>query len=160
LPGRDAVDFDGVRDRIVHYCDENNLEYVSSVPVKNFKDAQGNLDDVKLIKAFNADTPLVFTPKNPIPADAVTASGSGLDPHISVTNAQIQSQRVADARKISVDKVKALIVQNTDEPQLGIFGDAGVNVLRLNLALDQAAPVAPATASPTTAPITAPTTNP
>jgi K+-transporting ATPase ATPase C chain len=156
LPGPDAVDFDGVQDRIVHYCDENHLDYVSSMPLKDFRDAQGNLDDVKLIKAFNADTPLVFTSKDPIPADAVTASGSGLDPHIGVANAQIQAGRVAEARKISVDKVKALIAENTDAPQLGILGQAGVNVLRLNLALDQVAPVAPPTPAPTTLPATEP----
>jgi K+-transporting ATPase ATPase C chain len=143
LPGPDAVDFDGVSDRIVHYCIDNNIPFESSQPLDGFKDKDGNLDDVKLIKAFNADMPLVFTPKQPIPADAVTASGSGLDPHISMANAQLQARRVADSRKVSVDKVKELIAQFTDAPQLGIFGDAGVNVMRLNLALDQVAPVAP-----------------
>jgi K+-transporting ATPase ATPase C chain len=71
-----------------------------------------------------------------VPADAVTASASGLDPHISVANAQIQAQRIADARKISVDRVKTLIQWNTEGPDLGIFGDPGVNVLKLNIALD------------------------
>ena len=97
LPGPDVVDFDGIHDRIVHYCHDNNIAFDSSVPLKKFQDAQGNLDDVKLIEAFNADTPLVFTPKQEIPADAVTGSGSGLDPHISIANAKIQAQRVADA---------------------------------------------------------------
>ena len=71
-----------------------------------------------------------------VPADAVTASGSGLDPHISVTNAELQAARVAKARSLSVEKVKELITARTTKPDLGIFGDAGVNVLQLNLALD------------------------
>jgi K+-transporting ATPase ATPase C chain len=71
-----------------------------------------------------------------VPADAVTCSASGLDPHISVANAAFQSQRVADARKIPVDRVKALIAQNTEGPDLGLLGEAGVNVLKLNIALD------------------------
>lgn len=71
-----------------------------------------------------------------VPADAVTASGSGLDPHISVKNAELQAARVAKARSLSVEKVKELIAANTARPDLGLFGDAGVNVLKLNLALD------------------------
>ena len=71
-----------------------------------------------------------------IPADAVTASGSGLDPHISVRNAELQTARVAKARNLSVEKVEELIAASTTKPDLGILGDAGVNVLRLNLALD------------------------
>src|ERR1700719_2425732 len=82
--GNEVVDFDGIQDRIVHYCIDNGIAYESSVPLERFKDARGDLDDVKLIKAFNDDkAPLVFTAKAPIPADAVTASSSGLDPHIS-----------------------------------------------------------------------------
>jgi len=140
--GKEIVDNDGIEDRIVHYCLDNNLPYESSLPIKQFQDAQGNLDDVKLIKAFNDDkTPLVFTPKQAIPADAVTASASGLDPHISVENAKVQAARIAEARKISVDKVNELIGKFTDWPTLGLLGESGVNVLRLNLALDQIAPV-------------------
>lgn len=71
-----------------------------------------------------------------VPADAVTASGSGLDPHISPANAALQIERVARARKISPDQVKALLTANTDEEDLGLLGDDGVNVLKLNLALD------------------------
>ena len=72
-----------------------------------------------------------------VPADAVTASGSGLDPHISVRNAERQIPRIAKARHLTENEVRALIQQNTDGADFGILGDAGVNVLRLNLALDQ-----------------------
>lgn len=71
-----------------------------------------------------------------VPADAVTSSGSGLDPHISVRNANLQAGRVAKARGLSVGEVAAAIAKATDGPSLGIFGEAGVNVLKLNLALD------------------------
>ncbi|WP_395743156.1 K(+)-transporting ATPase subunit C [Prosthecobacter sp.] len=73
-----------------------------------------------------------------VPADAATASGSGLDPHISVKNAELQAARVAKARNLSIEKVKELIAASTARPGLGVFGDAGVNVLELNLALDAA----------------------
>ena len=72
----------------------------------------------------------------PVPADAVTASASGLDPHISPQNADLQAARVAKARGLSLEQVYALIRQNTERAALGILGDPGVNVLRLNLALD------------------------
>jgi K+-transporting ATPase ATPase C chain len=71
-----------------------------------------------------------------VPADAVTASGSGLDPHISVRNAELQAPRVAKARSLPVEKVLEQVRANTDAPDLGILGEAGVNVLKLNLALD------------------------
>jgi K+-transporting ATPase ATPase C chain len=72
----------------------------------------------------------------PVPADAVTASGSGLDPHISLRNAEMQALRVAKARNLAVGKVLELVRQNTDGPDLGVLGEPGVNVLKLNLALD------------------------
>lgn len=72
-----------------------------------------------------------------VPVDAVTSSGSGLDPHISVDNARLQAGRVARTRGLTVDQVNGLVDANTDNDRLGV---SGVNVLRLNLALDAAAP--------------------
>lgn len=76
----------------------------------------------------------------PVPADAVTASGSGLDPHISSENAELQALRVAKARALELEKVRALIAQYTDRADFGVLGEPGVNVLEVNLALDAAVP--------------------
>jgi K+-transporting ATPase ATPase C chain len=72
-----------------------------------------------------------------IPADAITGSGSGLDPHISVENAQIQGARVASARGLSPEEMDALITKYTEGRGLWLFGEKRVNVLRINLALDR-----------------------
>ena len=76
-------------------------------------------------------------PDAPVPVDAVTSSGSGLDPHISLANARIQAQRVADNRGLDLDQVMELVEENTDGRDLGFLGEPGVNVLLLNLALDE-----------------------
>jgi potassium-transporting ATPase KdpC subunit len=75
-----------------------------------------------------------------VPADAVTASGSGLDPHISLQNALLQVPRVAKERGISEEAIRGEVTKATDKALLGIGGDPGVNVLKLNLALDTRVP--------------------
>lgn len=74
--------------------------------------------------------------RTPVPVDAVTASGSGLDPQISVANARLQARRVARARDLPVARVLALIDRHTQDRALGFLGEPGVNVVTLNLALD------------------------
>jgi K+-transporting ATPase ATPase C chain len=76
-----------------------------------------------------------------VPVDAVTQSGSGVDPHISEANARIQAHRIAAVRKLSLDRVEDLISANTDGRFLGLLGEPGVNVLQLNIVLDKEAPI-------------------
>lgn len=83
---------------------------------------------------YRAENALV--PDTPVPADAVTASGSGLDPHISLRNALLQASRVAGARGLSLQAVHEKIRDQTEGRDFGIFGEPRVNVLMLNLALD------------------------
>jgi len=78
-----------------------------------------------------------LTDEVPVPIDAVTASGSGVDPHISVANARLQAPRVAWQRGLAIEEVLALIDDHTDGRSLGFLGEEGVNVLELNLALDE-----------------------
>ena len=103
------------------------------------KDDPSNFDGIKdLAAAYRMENGL---PGNaPVPSDAVTRSASGLDPHISPANAALQVARVARARELSEDQVQKLVAENTAGRQLGFLGEPAVNVLKLNLALDKAAP--------------------
>ena len=74
--------------------------------------------------------------KSEIPSDIVTASGSGLDPNISVQAANVQTKRIAKLRNINEDKIQNLIASNIEKPFLGLFGTEKINVLKLNIALD------------------------
>lgn len=106
------------------------------------KDAAGrsvndpsNFDGIKdLVAAYRTANGLKET--DAVPADAVTRSGSGLDPHISVANASLQAQRVARERGKSTDEVRRLVDKYTEGRDLGLFGEPRVNTLLLNLALD------------------------
>ena len=97
-----------------------------------------NADYLKQVEERLAD----FTAKNPgvkreeIPVDMITASGSGLDPHISVQAAMVQIARIAKERGVAEEKIKGLVDQYTQEPLLGLFGTTTVHVLKLNIALD------------------------
>jgi len=157
----ESLTFDGIRLRTLHYALDNGISFKlyrvradgtgsgTVVPLSKFQDSQGNLNDIALVDAFPhppTDSPDRMTTiaddfSTPIPGDAVTGSGSGLDPHISPANAQIQKARVARTRGITEEQVQALIDEHTDRPGLGVFGDPGVNVLLLNLSLDAKFPV-------------------
>jgi potassium-transporting ATPase KdpC subunit len=168
----ESLAYDGVRLRTIHYAVDNSISfklyhatYVKHedgtvdlqkqdvVPLSQFENKDGSLNDVALVDAFPHPTLGNDAPDftrtvliasdfgTPIPADAVTASGSGLDPHIGPDNATLQKARVAAARNITTDQVQALIDAHTDQPGLGFLGDPGVNVLALNLALDSKYPV-------------------
>ena len=86
------------------------------------------------IAAYRSENSLPAGEK--VPVDAVTSSGSGLDPHISPANARLQAPRVARELGVSVDDVLSLVDEHTDGRSLGFLGEPGVNVLELNLALD------------------------
>jgi K+-transporting ATPase ATPase C chain len=87
------------------------------------------------IKTYRQENGLNDT--DPVPAEAVTASGSGLDPHIGIQNAELQAARVAKIRNLSLDQVRDLIRQYIEAPDLGFLGEPRVNVLLLNMALDR-----------------------
>lgn len=98
------------------------------------------LDDiVERVAAFREMNGL--SDDQPVPADAVTASASGLDPHISPATARLQIPRVAEARGADASEVSALVEDHVESSVLGIFGEPRVNVLKLNTALDERFPV-------------------
>jgi K+-transporting ATPase ATPase C chain len=97
--------------------------------------------DARLIERVAGDV-AAYGDAAPVPADAVTTSGSGLDPHITPENARQQVARVAAARGVDATEIEQLVATMTEGPLLGIFGEPRVNVLALNLALDQVAPSA------------------
>lgn len=165
----ESLAFDGVRLRTIHYATDNSISFnlynvladgsrlkLAPADYKKYQNADGSWNDIALVDAFphnGAAAGLIAADFGTlIPGDAVTGSASGLDPHISPANAQLQAGRVADARKVSVDQVKALISQYTDGPDLGFLGDPAVNVLKLNIALDNKYPVPAAPAPPATQP--------
>jgi len=105
------------------------------------KDTDESFAGVKqLVKAYREENGL--GPDSVVPADAVTRSASGLDPHISPQNADLQVPRVAKARGVGEDQVRQLVGLHTDKRDWGIFGEPGVNVLMLNIALDKLSPTA------------------
>lgn len=100
--------------------------------------APSNEEYLQLVQS-RIDTFLVHNPevkKSEIPVDLVTASGSGLDPHISVQAAKVQVKRIAKIRGIAEGNLQQLIVSNTEKPFMGLFGPERINVLKLNIALD------------------------
>jgi K+-transporting ATPase ATPase C chain len=99
-------------------------------------------DSIKMaVAAYRAANRLPAT--TAVPADAVTSSGSGLDPQISPTNAALQASRVAKARSVSPERIRALVAEYTRDRDLGFLGEPTVNVLQLNRALDELFPVTP-----------------
>jgi K+-transporting ATPase ATPase C chain len=94
------------------------------------------LADTLVAQAVDSAVRLDGAVKGSVPADYVTRSGSGLDPHISPASALLQVSRVAAARSLTADEVRALVAAHTEGRQLGFLGEPRVNVLRLNLALD------------------------
>lgn len=100
--------------------------------------AASNPDYIATVQA-RVDSFLVHNPttkKSDIPVDLVTASGSGLDPHISPKAALVQVERIARLRNLPSEKLRSLVEQHTEKPLLGLFGPERVHVLKLNIALD------------------------
>ena len=100
------------------------------IPITGREIADAFKDRVKALRDADPDN------KVPVPVDLVTASASGLDPHISPAAAEFQIARVAKVRGIDAAKVRALVAEHTASRQLGFLGEPRVNVLTLNLALD------------------------
>ncbi len=108
----------------------SNASFTAKAQVEAVK---ANADAVKAENPESAETP--------VPADLTTASGSGLDPHISPEGAKYQAARIADVRRIKAAEIEALIDAQTENRLFGLFGSPVVNVLRLNLTLDERWPL-------------------
>jgi potassium-transporting ATPase KdpC subunit len=102
----------------------------------NLGPTSAKLADTLVAQAVDSAVKLDGAVKGRVPADLVTSSGSGLDPHISPASAALQVARVARVRGLTSDAVRALVARHTEGRQFGFLGEARVNVLRLNLALD------------------------
>jgi len=107
-----------------------NLGPTNSDLAKNVRDAAAAI--LKLERPYNPGLTI-----GDIPVDAVTTSGSGIDPHISPAYAELQARRIAEVRGLPLATVERLIDESTDDRSLAFFGEPGVNVLELNLALDK-----------------------
>ena len=117
------------------YKDENGKTLMYAVP-SNLSPASEEFEDlvakrVQMLRKANPDME-----ETAIPAELVTCSGSGLDPHISTAAAKYQMTRIAKANNMSEEKVRAIIEKYTDSRFLGVFGEKTVNVLKVNLMLD------------------------
>jgi K+-transporting ATPase ATPase C chain len=118
------------------------LSATSTTPCNAAASSGSNLGPLNPTLKNNAEARIAMlrkypSPTTPAPVDLVTASGSGLDPHISLAAAEYQVTRVAVTRKMSEDAVRKLVQESTEGRQYGLLGEPRVNVLRLNLALDQ-----------------------
>jgi len=100
------------------------------------KDVDESFAGIKdLAAAYRTENGLATSAE--IPADAVTRSASGIDPDISPENAMLQAQRIATARGVAVERVRTILAQHADGPDLGLLGEPRINVLAVNLALDR-----------------------
>jgi potassium-transporting ATPase KdpC subunit len=117
-----------------------NLTFFGNVgpnSVEGREEVEANLADyLRTERPYDKDLT-----KDGVPVDAVTNSASGVDPQISVANARIQAHRVAAVRGLSLEEVEALVAEHTAGRGLGVFGEPGVNVLELNVALEEKAPL-------------------
>ena len=122
-----------------YFCSRPSAAGYNAAGSSGSNKGPSNPEYLKTVKD-RIDTFMVHNPnvsKADIPSDLVTASGSGLDPNISVKGALVQVSRIAKERKIAPEKIKALVEQNVEKPLAGLFGTEKINVLALNIELDK-----------------------